>query len=459
MKLSNFAQRFSEHSGIILLMDDLGEAMAGEQDVLMLGGGNPAHIPEVQALFRERMQQILDRPGEFARVVGDYDPPRGNMKFLEALADLLNREYGWGLTAENVALTTGSQSAFFLLFNMFAGGFATGPARFTTAPARFTSAPARLTSAPARFATAPARFATATAPARFATTPARKILLPMAPEYIGYADVGLEEDIFIANRPTIEKLPARTFKYHVDFDRLTIDESIGAICVSRPTNPTGNVLTDTEVARLVDISAEHDIPLIIDNAYGMPFPSIIFTQAELVWNQNIILSMSLSKLGLPATRTGIVVARADIITALSNINGILTLAPESIGPALAYDLVRSGRVTDISRTLIRPYYEAKAQRAIALLHEELAGVDYYIHTAEGAIFLWLWFPALPITSQELYRRLKQRGVLIIPGHYFFPGLDDDPWQHKQECIRMTYSMHDDVVREGIKIIAEEVKAL
>ena len=415
MKFSRFAQRFSEHSGIILLMDDLGEAMAGEQDVLMLGGGNPAHIPEVQAFFRERMQQILDEPGEFARVVGDYDPPQGSMRFLDALADLLNREYGWGLTAENVALTTGSQAAFFLMFNMFAGEFAGGTAR--------------------------------------------KILLPMAPEYIGYADVGLADGIFTANRPTIEKLPGRTFKYHVDFDRLTVDESTGAICVSRPTNPTGNVLTDTEVAKLMDIAAERGIPLIVDNAYGMPFPSIIFTQAELVWNENIILSMSLSKLGLPATRTGIVVARADIITALSNINGILTLAPESVGPALAYDLVRSGKVTEISRTLIRPYYEEKAQRAIALLHEELAGVDYYIHKAEGAIFLWLWFPGLPVTSQELYRRLKQRGVLIIPGQYFFPGLDDDPWLHKQECIRMTYSMDDDVVREGIKIIAEEVKAL
>ena len=415
MKLSNFAQRFSEHSGIILLMDDLGAAMAGEQDVLMLGGGNPAHIAEVQAFFRARMQYLLDKPTEFARVVGDYDPPQGNKAFLSALADLLNHEYGWGLTVDNVALTTGSQSAFFLLFNMVAGEFAGGLKK--------------------------------------------KILLPMAPEYIGYGDVGLVDDLFVANRPTIEKMAGRTFKYHVDFDRLTVDDSIGAICVSRPTNPTGNVLTDTEMEKLMKIAAHNAIPLVIDNAYGLPFPNIIFTDAELVWNDNIILSMSLSKLGLPGTRTGIIVARPDIIKTLSNINGILNLAPESVGPALALDLVQSGKVTEISRTLIRPYYEDKARRAIALLHDELAGVDYFIHKAEGAIFLWLWFPGLPVSSQELYRRLKQRGVLIIPGEYFFPGLDDDPWPHKQECIRMTYSMNDDVVREGIKIIAQEVKKL
>lgn len=415
MNLSKFAQRFSERSGIVLLMDDMAGAMAGGQDVLMLGGGNPAHIPDVQAFFRERMQRILDTPGEFARVIGDYDLPQGNMKFLEAIADLLNHEYGWSLTAENVALTNGSQSAFFLLFNMFAGEFADGGAR--------------------------------------------KILLPMTPEYIGYGGVGLTDGIFQTCRPTIEQLTGHEFKYHVDFDHLNVDATIGAICVSRPTNPTGNVLTDSEVARIMAIAAARDVPLIIDNAYGMPFPSIIFTEAELDWNRNIILSMSLSKLGLPATRTGILVARADIIKAVSNINGVLTLAPESTGPALAYDLVRSGAVTEVSRTLIRPYYEEKAQRALALLHRELAGVDYYIHKAEGAIFLWLWFPGLPISSRELYHRLKQRGVLIIPGQYFFPGLDDDPWQHKQECIRMTYSMNDEVVREGIKIIAEEVKAL
>ena len=415
MKLSSFAQRFSEHSGIILLMDDLGEAMAGDKEVLMLGGGNPAHIPGMQAFFRDRMQRLLDSPAEFARVIGDYDPPQGNKAFLSALADLLNREYGWDLGAHNITLTPGSQSAFFMLFNILAG--------------------------------------------EFEGNQKRKILLPMAPEYIGYGDVGLTDGIFKAHRPAIEKLPNRTFKYHVDFDRMRVDDSTAAICVSRPTNPTGNVLTDMEVAKLIDIAADNAIPLIIDNAYGMPFPNIIFTEAELVWNDNIVLCMSLSKLGLPGTRTGIIVARADIIKTLSNINGILNLAPESVGPALAYDLIKSGEVTEASRTLIRPYYEEKAKRAIALLHEELAGVDYYIHKAEGAIFLWLWFPGLPVSSQELYRRLKQRGVLVIPGQYFFPGLDDDPWQHKQECIRMTYSMNDDVVREGIKIIAEEVKKL
>ena len=72
------------------------------------------------------------------------------------------------------------------------------------------------------------------------------------------------------------------------------------------------------------------------------------------------------------------------------------------------------------------------------------------------MFLWLWFEDMPITSLELYERLKKRGVLIVSGHYFYPGIAEE-WQHMQECIRVTYSQDDDDVARGLAIIAEEVK--
>ena len=45
---------------------------------------------------------------------------------------------------------------------------------------------------------------------------------------------------------------------------------------------------------------------------------------------------------------------------------------------------------------------------------------------------------------------------MIPGRYFFPGLAEE-WQHRHECIRVTYSQSSDVVEKGIAIIAEEIK--
>ena len=412
MKLSSFGEKFTSQSGITTLMDDLGNALSSGSDMIMMGGGNPGHIPEVQARFRQRLEDILADENQFKRLIGIYDPPQGEKEFISHLVKLLNNLYGWKLTERNIGLTNGSQAAFFMLFNMFAGDYDDGTQR--------------------------------------------KIQLPLAPEYIGYADAGLTHNFFTAARPSFEYFDKHTFKYHVDFEKLHITEQTGAICVSRPTNPTGNVLTDEEVSRLDKIAKANDVPLIIDGAYGTPFPHLIFTDATPVWNENIILCLSLSKLGLLAARTGIVIANEQVISSMSGINAILNLATGSFGSMLANDMVASGEIISLSKDIVCPYYERKAERAVKLLGQGLEGYPYLLHKPEGAMFLWLWLKGLPISNQELYERLKARGVLVVSGHYFFPGIDDD-WQHKQECIRITYSQDDDVVKKGLSIIAEEVK--
>ena len=411
MQFSTFGQKFTEDVSILGLMDDLGKAMASGGQVMM-GGGNPSHIPAVQTRFRERMSQILAEDHAFEALVGNYATPQGDPAFINALATLLQAEYGWDVRPENIVLTNGSQTTFFYLFNLLAGQFEGGQRK--------------------------------------------KILLPLAPEYIGYADTGLSDDLFVAAKPEIDFLDEHTFKYRVNFNALNLSDEIGAICVSRPTNPTGNVLTDDEIARLSELARQHDIPLILDNAYGLPFPGITFTEATPLWNDHTILCMSLSKLGLPGVRTGIVIAPEPMARAIASLNAIISLAPSSVGAALAVELVRSGEILEISRNIIRPYYRHRAEQAVEQLWESMTGLDFYIHKAEGAIFLWLWFKGLPISSQELYLRLKARGVLIVPGHHFYPGLSE-AWQHKYECIRMTYSQDEAVVRAGIQIVAEEVK--
>lgn len=110
----------------------------------------------------------------------------------------------------------------------------------------------------------------------------------------------------------------------------------------------------------------------------------------------------------------------------------------------------------MSRDVIRPFYEQKMREAVREVQESFRGIDYRIHKPEGAFFLWLWFPDLPITSRQLYERLKQRDVLVVPGHYFFPGLAE-PWPHTDECIRVNYSQDHPTVSAGIRAIAEEVR--
>lgn len=411
---SRFGRRITQPSGALELMNDLGAALASpaDQPLIMLGGGNPARLPAVEAAFRRRLEQIAASDAEFGRFAGSYSAPAGDADFRAAVADLLQAEFGWPVTAAHVGLTNGSQTAFFFLFNLLAGERDEGPAS--------------------------------------------RILLPLAPEYIGYAELGLSEQMLIARRAAIEDCGDGFFKYRVDFAALEDVTNIAAICVSRPTNPSGNVLTLMELQQLDAMARRHDVPLIIDAAYGLPFPGLQHAQRECLWNDNIILCLSLSKIGLPGARTGIVVAHPETIEALTAFNATTALAPAGTGPALTLPMLRDGELLRLCREVIEPHYAAAAEQAIDWLRADCGDAPLRIHRPEGAFFLWLWLPDLPIPSGELYRRLKARGVLVLSGHHFFPGLEA-PWQHQHECLRVSYAQPAAQVRAGMAIIAEEIR--
>ena len=422
MHFSKFGQKFTQNSGILQLMDDLGNALASDKPINMLGGGNPANIEAVNTIYQQTLQ-TLTQDKTVLHSVANYSTPQGDKGFIDSLVAFFNRHYHWNLTADNIALTNGSQNAFFYLFNLFSGDFGNGD---------------------------------------------KKILLPLAPEYIGYADAHIDGSHFVAIPPVIEMTTHQEddgfFKYRVDFDALESlpalkNGEIGAICCSRPTNPTGNVLTDDEMARLEAIAQTHDIPLIVDNAYGMPFPNIIYSHTTLSFNDNIILCFSLSKVGLPSVRTGIVVANPIVIKAICSMNAIINLAPVRLGATIAKPLFDNDQIIHLSQHIIKPFYQSQSTKAVLLLKNALKDLPVFIHKPEGAMFLWVWFKDLPVSTQRLYELLKEQGTLIIPSEHFFVGIDRQNCRHAHECIRLSVAQPDDVLERGITMIGQVARQL
>lgn len=422
MNFSKFGQKFTQNSGILQLMDDLGKALASDQPINMLGGGNPASIDAVNAVYQNTLEQIV-AGGQAMQSIANYSTPQGDAQFIDSLVAFFNRHYDWNLTADNIALTNGSQNAFFYLFNLFSGDFGDND---------------------------------------------KKILLPLAPEYIGYADAHVDGTHFVAIPPIIEEVSHNGqdgfFKYRVDFQALkNLPElqngQIGAICCSRPTNPTGNVLTDDEMAQLEAIAKRHDVPLIVDNAYGMPFPNIIYSDTTLRFDEQIILCFSLSKVGLPSVRTGIVVANPTVIKAITSMNAIVNLAPVRFGATIATPLFDSDNIIHLSQNAIKPFYQQQSTLAVELLKNALVDLPVLIHKPEGAMFLWVWFKDLPVSTHKLYELLKAQGTLIIPSEHFFVGIDTKHYRHAHECIRLSVAQSDDILTKGIEMIGKVARQL
>jgi len=402
--------------GIEELMRDLAEPGRRPSQVCMLGGGAPARIPQVEAVWRRRMREILDDADTFERVVACYEPPQGPVAFLDAVAACVRQRFGWPVQREHVVVTNGSQSAWFLMVQLL---------RESVGAKR---------------------------------TP--HILLPRVPEYIGYADLAGSPTPFVGALAEPVPTGARRFRHQLAWDRLRAIETFDAIAVSGPSNPTGGILEAEELSRLTQWATERKVPLILDHAYGPPFPDIMFrTAPPIPWSPYTILCLSLSKLGLPGLRTGIVVTTPERAERLARWNAIAALAPGGLGPAIVTPLLRSGELERLCHEVLRPWYRERRDRALAFLEEYLpADAEWYVHEPDGAFFLWLWFPTLTVSSYELYRRLKAKGVVIVSGHYFFYGRGI-PRAARDRFIRLSYAQPDEVLRRGLQILGHELHSL
>lgn len=413
MKTTEFAKRFSADAGIVNLMEDLGEAINVNPDLLFMGGGNPAHIPEFEQRVTDHLRRIVDNPAALHKLIGAYQSPRGSEEFIAELIKFFRQQCGWKINKNNIAISNGSQSAFFILINMLVGA---------------------------------------------TDSENRRVCYPVMPEYLGYSDQGLIKDCSVSIRPRVDLLDDGFFKYRVNQAGLEQAENISAYCISRPTNPSGNIISENELDCIAGLAKKNDAYLIVDCAYGNPFPGMVYDPVVPLWHDNSIYVLSLSKLGLPGVRTGIVVGPEEVINKFVKINTVISLANGNLGPVLATSFLKAGEMSDICGRILLPFYRAKRDLAVAEVQKQLHGIPCRIHNPEGAFFLWLWLENLPVTSMELYERLKKKNVLIMPGEHFFFGLGEE-WEHTHQCVRLTYCQDNDVLIKAIRLLGEELRII
>ncbi|WP_420890853.1 valine--pyruvate transaminase [Leptospira levettii] len=407
---SLWADRLRKNQGIRSLMEDLGQA-TGDPNEILLGGGNPAPIPEAEAIFEETFGKLAKDP-ILRSLLGDYQAPIGNDSFRELAAEYLSPLLQSKLKKENIAFFNGSQNAYSFLLNLHSGPMADGSFK--------------------------------------------KILLPVVPEYIGYADQSIAENVFLAKPPNVVSTGKNRFRY--ELNQSTFDlTGVGVLAISRPTNPTGNVLPLEQLEWMEKSTTKHNIPILIDLAYGNPFPSLIGKESPIQYKEGRTLSLSFSKIGLPGVRFGIVVSDEETINTLSSFAAVSNLAVGNLGVYMMQILFQENVLPKLSENILRPFYEAKAKLALNLFTEafEKMGVAYEIHDPMGGFFLWIRFPSLSISNHELYHLCKDKRLFIVSGLYFFPGLNTD-FSHTKECIRLTYCRKEEELARGAQILAEIV---
>lgn len=98
MIFSKFGNKFAQNSGISTLMKDLNDGLR-TPGAIMLGGGNPAHIPEMDEYFQTLLSEMCAN-GKLTETLCNYDGPQGKDAMLKALAATLKAKLGWNISAK-----------------------------------------------------------------------------------------------------------------------------------------------------------------------------------------------------------------------------------------------------------------------------------------------------------------------------------------------------------------------
>ena len=411
----NISHRLCKDSSIIRIAEDIKLTQSFHKDKIWtnLGVGSPYITTEihnfwnevVQSLDHELLTRNLEKYGEFG----------GTLSLKKIICTVFNAELGWEIEPENVLITNGSQNLFYMLSCIFT--------------------------------------------AKNGPYDNKKILIPMVPEYPGYGALTIDPNSIDAILGLENILDEYTFQYQIDIDMInSITTDYSSVLLSQPKNPSGGVLSEQELVFLQKFSQKRNIPLIIDSAYGNPFPSLCYEPISLPLTENMLYSFSLSKCGIPASRVGIAIGEKYLIKALLNFQCNSSIQPAIYGQMLAEKALNGMRLLSFCQEHLKPLYWAKYMIAMSCLKLFFEDVQWQVHKYEGGMFLWLRFLHKDLFDSDIYDEAKKEQLIVIPGSIFFFGVSDEI-KKTQACIRISLAVEDDELQRGFQILSRVVNKL
>lgn len=414
MILSDWGRNLTVLSSVREIMRDIETTLSGvdSREYVNISPGNPEEIEEVSSIWR-RLSIDVSKSKLFQNYICRYSSSRGTDFFIETFLTYMNGTYSLNLKKENVLVASGSQQVFFYLLNLFAG-------------------------------------------TRDGTQ--RKVFFPSSPEYTGYSGMGPGRHFLKSSPPSVQKTGTHRFRYGLGVLPVTLDD-VGIAVLSRPSNPSGNIISKNSVLDLVNVCSSHKIPLVLDCAYSYPFPDLVYKDMDHLFDCGVINVFSASKCGLPGSRLGIAIGPEEIIGEMVSFQSNAALQASTFGQLLLGRAIETGELHRVIE-ITKDHYRRNREFAIRVIGECFPDdLPYYLHESDGTFFLWLWFENLPITDKQLYDRLKENKVLVVPGSGFFLGLEEHDFMHKNQCIRISLTEPRLKLERGIKIMASVLKDL
>lgn len=265
------------------------------------------------------------------------------------------------------------------------------------------------------------------------------ILLPCYPSYL--PQIRIAEPAAV-----IQNLDLRRQDFGLDLDRLVqlLSPRIKAVIINFPHNPTGKMLTSTDLQGLVDLLSKHDCWLISDEIYErLNFSGTAHLSpgaVEALGERTITINGFSKAYSMTGWRIGYLVAKGPVMKTISKLQQHMNtnVAPFVQKAALAALSLPLGFLDDYNRQL--------AGNAKYLADAVAGSPNLRLCPSEGGLFAFLDIAKTGLASDAFCSALIERhAVAATPGISFGSAWDDhvrvslatDPADYAEGVDRLT----------------------
>jgi aspartate aminotransferase len=277
-----------------------------------------------------------------------------------------------------------------------------------------------------------------------------EVIIP-APYWVSFPD----QVQFAGGRPVFARASGERLRpMFRDIEAVATDRTRGVI-VNSPCNPSGAVIAEGELRKIVEWCAARDCFLIFDETYEF----FVYNGAEHVsaarwmneYPETIIAVNSMSKtFAMTGWRLGYAVAHRDIVGAANKIQSHSTSNPSSISQAAALEALTGDHDGEV-----RKMWEAYAARREWLI-PAINGIDGFCCAhPDGAFYIFpevkAFFGKGGIHDSQSFANylLDEASVAVVPGGAF--GSDDH--------VRISYATSLERLQEGVRRMAAALHKL
>lgn len=222
-------------------------------------------------------------------------------------------------------------------------------------------------------------------------------------------------------------------------------------------NPTGVTLTAERRRALIELAAQHSLPIVEDDPYGElrysgEAPPLLAALDIERWGEprHVLYLSTFSKLLVPGLRVGWAVAPAPLLLRMVQVKQGLDLHTSSLAQAIAYEACRDGLLGRQIPTIRALYQERRDVMLNSLARYMPTGTRWT--RPDGGMFLWITLPE-GYNTTELLGRALERQVAFVPGGAFHANGGGE------NTMRLNFSFSNPTqIVEGVRRLSEVFKA-